>query len=136
MAVNVDISSAQFNLESLFEEAARLGMDFGDLKEYGFTTNGHGCQTGSICMNRDSFQGLDDALNKGNKFTNKLLIEATDFYRRAQCDSSFRSEVTPRVKSIYTTFPFSLCTWPFACIIDVPLCCFCCCFEIPYQLLF
>ena len=107
-------------------------MDFGDLSEYGLKTNGQDCETGSICLTRNSFMGMDDALNKGHKFTNKFLIEATELYRRAQCHPQFRSEVTPKVQSIYTTFPFSLCTWPFACIIDLPLCCFCSCFECPY----
>ena len=32
---NVDLSKAQYNLDLLFEEAGRLGMDFGDLQQYG-----------------------------------------------------------------------------------------------------
>ena len=29
--VNVDLTGAQFDVDKLFEEAGRLGMDFGDL---------------------------------------------------------------------------------------------------------
>ena len=33
--MNIDLSKSQYDLDLLFEEAGRLGMDFGDLKEYG-----------------------------------------------------------------------------------------------------
>lgn len=33
--VNVDLTKAQYNLDMLFEQAGQLGMDFGDLQQYG-----------------------------------------------------------------------------------------------------
>ena len=81
--VNVDLTKAQFDSSMLFEQANRLGMDFGDLQEYGFETKSSSCEGASSCITKDSFKDLDDVLNKKNMFTNKLFIEATDLYRRA-----------------------------------------------------
>ena len=132
--VNVDLTKAQFDVDLLFEEAGRLGMDFGDLQEYGFETNGPNCN--GTCISKNSFKNFDDALNKNNQFTERFLNEATGLYRRAQCHDGFRKTVTPKVQSVFSTFPFSCFTWPFAWAIDIPLCCCCCCLECPYQCCF
>lgn len=48
--VNLDLSSAQFDPELLLEEAKKIGLDFGELEDYGFT--GKNC--GSVCPNKSS----------------------------------------------------------------------------------
>ena len=94
--VNIDLSQAQFNADLLFEEANKLGMDFGDLQEYGFDTKSSNCG-GNACINKDSFKNLDDALSKSRKFSYKLMDEGANLYKRAQCHPQFRKHVTPHV---------------------------------------
>lgn len=36
MVVNVDMSSVQFDLNQMYEEAQRLGLDEKDLEEFGY----------------------------------------------------------------------------------------------------
>ena len=59
--VNVDITNIQFDAVQMYEEARKLGLDAGDLQNYGFDTQS--CN-GNLCINRNSFKKLDDALNK------------------------------------------------------------------------
>ena len=40
MAMNVDITNLQFDTHSLYEEAQKLGLDAGDLEDYGFEPKG------------------------------------------------------------------------------------------------
>ena len=69
--VNIDMEKSQFDLGLLFEEAGRIGMDFGDLEEYGFDTSS-ACANGA-CLNRNSFKDLDDALQKGSLFSINMM---------------------------------------------------------------
>ena len=41
--MNVDISNAQYDTEMLFDEAHKLGMDFADLRDYGYDPKNSPC---------------------------------------------------------------------------------------------
>ena len=82
--VNIDLTKTQFDADKLFEEASRLGMDFGDLQEYGFHVGSDKCG-GKTCINKDSFRDFADALSKKNNFTKKTMDEMANFYKKAQC---------------------------------------------------
>lgn len=88
--INVDLSKAQFDADLLFEEAARLGMDFGDLKEYGFHVNSSACGGKQACLNVNSFKNMDDALSRFRLFNNKFMEQGAGLYRRAQCHPEVR----------------------------------------------
>ena len=60
--MNVDIMSAQFDPYLLFDEAQKLGLDIGDLKEYGFDPKGSKCSTGN-CNGREFMMDLDEKIN-------------------------------------------------------------------------
>ena len=70
--MNIDLTKSQYDLDLLFEEAGRLGMDFGDLKEYGIENQSPNCG-GKTCVDLKTIKSWDDAMNKGNKFTVKLV---------------------------------------------------------------
>ena len=131
--VNVDLTRAQFDVDKLFQEAGRLGMDFGDLEEYGIEVSSSSCGKATACLTKNSIKNFDDAINKGQKFTNKLFIEGLNAYERAQCHDDFRSKVTPMVQGLISTCPLGFCTWPIWCVTEVPSCCFCFCIECPYR---
>ena len=48
MAMNVDLTNLQFDAHSLYEEAQKLGMDAGDLEDYGFEPKGKCSNTACI----------------------------------------------------------------------------------------
>ena len=50
--LNIDLANSQFSLQSLFEEAQKLGMDIDDLKEYGFDERAMKC-AGKSCSKID-----------------------------------------------------------------------------------
>lgn len=50
--MNIDLTDSQYNLQSLFDEAQKLGMDIDDLKEYGFDERAMNCN-GSACRKID-----------------------------------------------------------------------------------
>ena len=134
--VNVDISKAQFNVDMLFEEAGRLGMDFGDLQEYGVEVKRSVCGSAKACITKNSFKNFDDAFNKGNKFSNKFFTEAADLYERAQCHEGFRNKVTPKVQGLWSTCPLWCFTFPWFYAIEIPNYIFCCPCECVYRCCF
>ena len=69
--MNVDITSAQFDTDLIVEEAGKLGIDFGDLQDYGFDSKNISCG-GSKCLRKQNFKDLNDWLNKTSKFTDKM----------------------------------------------------------------
>lgn len=82
--MNVNIMNAQFDVNSLYEEAQKLGLDAGDLSEYGFDVKSKACG-GHTCLRKENFKNYDDFLNKGNKFTSKLGEKASQLYQKASC---------------------------------------------------
>ena len=47
----------------LYEQARKLGLDFGDLEEYGFEINSSACG-GKTCLRKKHFKDMDDAFMK------------------------------------------------------------------------
>jgi hypothetical protein len=41
--LNIDITKASFDIDLMHEEAQKLGLDFGDLSEYGFDIKSSKC---------------------------------------------------------------------------------------------
>lgn len=60
--LNVDVTNASFDLEVFFEESKKLGLDFGDLEEYGFDVKSASCG-GKACFDKGKFKNYDEFLN-------------------------------------------------------------------------
>ena len=86
--VNIDLSDSQFKVDTLVEQAEKLGMDFGDLQEFGLEVNSSSCP-GSTCFNKQSFKNYDQILNHGARFGVKLGEQGAKLYKRAsECHES------------------------------------------------
>ena len=70
--MNIDITSTQFDIEGLYEEAKKIGLDAGDLAEYGFDFKSASCN-GKTCFNQKNIKDYDDFVNKGSKLSKKLV---------------------------------------------------------------
>ena len=68
----------------LFEQAKKLGLDFGDLEEYGFEINSS-AYGASTCLSAKIFKDMDDALSKSNKFRTKIVSCGGSIYNKATC---------------------------------------------------
>ena len=122
----------------MIENADKLGMDLGDLQEYGFDVKSMKCG-GMTCINKDKFKTYEDILEKGTKFGLKLGDEGAKLYRRvSQCHPAIKNHVTPRVEGIFTMFPCNLCCCFLPCGLPLDICCWlipcvnCCC-AIPFD---
>ena len=52
--MNIDLTNSQYNLQSLYEEAQKLGLDIEDLKDYGFDETAMKCgKMGHSCTKLD-----------------------------------------------------------------------------------
>ena len=69
--MNVDMSVAQFDIDLIVEEAQKLGVDFGDLQDYGFEYKSLSCG-GKTCIRKQNFKDLNDWFNKTSMFTDKM----------------------------------------------------------------
>ena len=66
--LQISIEDNQFDLAKLYGEAQKVGIDMGELEEYGFDSRG-------ACAGMCSpfvFDSLDDYLIKANLFNNRL----------------------------------------------------------------
>lgn len=69
--LNVDMTTAQFDIDLIVEEASKLGVDFGDLQDYGFEYKSDSCG-GKTCLRKQNFKDLNDWFNKTSMFTDKM----------------------------------------------------------------
>lgn len=101
----------------MLDEFKKLGVDFGDLNDYGFEYKSSSCG-GKTCLNKNALKDFDDILNKKRSFNAKIIEQGNDLYRRVSCHPKMQKHVNPVVKSILSTFPFAYITLPLGVIID------------------
>ena len=65
MVLNVDLRHAQFDVDKFYEEAKKIGIDIGDLSDYGFDPNSSSCG-GKTCFRPDQFKNFDEFMSRGN----------------------------------------------------------------------
>jgi hypothetical protein len=55
----------------MVDEAKKLGVDFGNLSDYGFEYKSEACG-GKTCLNKDKIKRFDEIINK-NTITGKFI---------------------------------------------------------------
>ena len=97
---DLSIENAQYDLESIYTEAQKIGIDVGDMVEYGFE-KGKGKCGANVCFNKQAFKDVDDMLTAANSFGKKLTDSTITAYRKAQCSPTFKKHVTPKVEWVW-----------------------------------
>ena len=138
IALNVDLNDAQYSIHKLYEEGRKLGLDAGDLSEYGFELKSSKCG-GKSCIPVENIRNFEDFTNMGARFSKNMLKSSIKTYRRLSCKNALpqdnKENVTPSVEYFWTLFPFNLL---FGClglpceILTFP-CCFC--IQLPFYVL-
>ena len=88
----------------MVDEAKKLGVDFGDLTDYGFEYKSSACG-GKTCFNKDKLKNFDDIINK-NTLTGKFVEQGHKLLQRASCHPKIQKHI-PIVKSIFSTYPLA-----------------------------
>ena len=65
MVLNVDLTKAQFDFNTLYEEAEKIGITFEDFSEFK-------CD-GLKCLGNKSMKDMDDVLNGHRRFQEKMI---------------------------------------------------------------
>lgn len=65
--MNVDVTNLQFDVAKLYENAQKIGLDAGDLSEYGFE-KGSKCG-GQVCFNENKIRSIKDILELNQKIS-------------------------------------------------------------------
>ena len=86
--VNVDITNIQFDAVQMYEEARKLGLDAGDLSEYGFEEKGK-C-TNLSCINRDKVKSWSDYFDNMGNFQSRIADKSQQIINQAKCHPKFR----------------------------------------------
>ena len=68
----------------MVEEAQKLGIDVGNLAEYGFDVKSSKCG-GKTCLDKEKFRDMNVALDRTNKFRFKMVEESKKMYSKAKC---------------------------------------------------
>ena len=71
MIVNVDLSELQFDVDAIYEQAEKLGINEEDLKEFGFN-NKNICSQKTCSINFEKFKSYDDFINKTDMLGEKV----------------------------------------------------------------
>ena len=87
--MNVDITNAQFDMVSLYEEAQKLGLDIGDLKDYGFDPKNPLCDKNS-CSPKDFITDIDSRLKASKKIREAVVKKGADMLNKAKCHPAIK----------------------------------------------
>jgi len=69
--MNLDLSNAQYNLESIYTQAQKIGIDVGDMIEYGFESKSGSCGQ-KYCIDKQQFKDLDQMFERPKQFRQRL----------------------------------------------------------------
>ena len=103
--MNVDITNIQFDPVHIYEEARKIGLDAGDLSEYGFEKRGK-C-TNISCLDRNKVKDFSDYLDNMGTFNKRIAEKGQEMIDKAKCHPKLRD--SPAVQ-----FVWQLCPGPFA----------------------
>lgn len=94
--MNIDITDTQFDVEGLYEASKKIGLDAGDLAEYGFDFKSAKCN-GKTCFNPKNLKDYDDFVNKSEIFSKKMMKSGSQVYKKASCHPFMQKHVVPKV---------------------------------------
>lgn len=106
--VNVDLANMQFDVEAIYEEAQKLGIDAEDLQEFGFNKKNM-CGDKKCSIDFQRFKDYDDMINKTDMMGEKVARAGSQAYKKAMCSPYFRDNIHPKVSIIWAMFPFDCC---------------------------
>lgn len=72
-------------MHKLYEEGRKLGLDAGDLGEYGFELKSPKCG-GKSCFPAENIRNFEDFTNVGARFTKNMMKSSVTAYRRLNCN--------------------------------------------------
>ena len=130
MAMNVDITNLQFDTHSLYEEAQKLGLDAGDLEDYGFEPKGK-CSN-SACIDREKIKNFADYLDNMGRFQTKMEEKGGELMQKVQCHPKIKNSPSVQFIQNMCPIPIFICGLnPCINLLLVPLCP---CIQIPWDL--
>ena len=127
IVTNIDLDDAQYNILKLYEAGRALGLDAGDLADYGFEVKSSKCG-GKSCIPIDKIKSFDDFSSMAGKFSTKYYESSMKTYNKAKCHPSYQKNLAPTVEYFWTLFPLNIYFGP--CGIFCELATFPCCWCI------
>ena len=85
---NINLDHAQHDLELIYTEAQKIGIDVGELVEYGFETGTNNCGA-KYCLNKQAIKDFDDVMTKAGRFGTKLRDSSVYALRKARCHPKY-----------------------------------------------
>ena len=81
------MTSTQFDVEKIYEQAQSIGVDLEDLAEYGLDMKGSRCG-GSPCIDYTDLQSqsYEEFVQKNYLLAKMLAFKVLKFYERNTCD--------------------------------------------------
>ena len=130
MAMNVDITNLQFDTYQQYEEAQKLGLDAGDLEDYGFEPKGK-CSN-AACIDKEKIKNFAEYVDNMGRFQTKIAEKGDELMQKAQCHPTIKNSPTVQFIQNMCPIPFLLCGLnPCINLILVPCCP---CIQIPWDL--
>lgn len=114
----------------MYEEARKLGLDAGDLEDYGFETKGR-C-TNAACINRDKIKSVASYIDNMGRFQGNMAQKGKEMMDKAMCHPKLKN--APQVQFIWQLCPLNFLTFGFGPCINLVLFPFCWFIQIPFEL--
>lgn len=108
MVVNVDMSSVQFDLNQMYEEAQRLGLDEKDLEEFGYNKSSL-CGDSKCTLDLNKIKDYDKYISNTEVLGERLSRVSGSAYKTAMCSPYFKENIHPKVQFFWAMFPFDCC---------------------------
>ena len=131
MVMNVDITNLQFDAHTLYEKAQKLGLDAGDLEDYGFEKKGK-CSN-VACIDRNKIKDFATYLDNMGRFQSKMAEKGEQLMQKAKCHPKYK-EPSRSVQFIQNMCPIPLITFGLNPLINLVFVIFLPCIQIPWDL--
>ena len=119
--IEINLEDAQFDIKKMYEEAQKVGLDIGDLQEYGFDYEQKEFGYESY---QDRVKAVENVLTG---LTKVVKNKVSDDWEKAQCNPLVRKHVTPVVQWLQLYFPvwyiLGWWTFPITCVLSPLLVC-------------
>ena len=90
--MNIDMTNLQFDAHAMYEEARKLGLDAGELEDYGFEKKGR-CSN-NACINRDKVKNMAQFFDNMSRFENNISDKAEKIMNKAKCHPVYKESPT------------------------------------------
>ena len=70
-----------------------MGLDAGDLEDYGFEMKSKNCKSNCVSLNKQKIKNFDDFYNQGSRLGSNMMKKGSEVLNKAKCHPMYKEKV-------------------------------------------